>query len=97
MSVPQCENEKKLSQEGAVFPGLKYSKCPVGPTFPLPTHSSCCRGSLESKVLTYDLFRSILYEWMMFFTKNEKHLHAKHLKGANEKGAPEASALLSSP
>jgi len=46
MSVPQCENEKKLSQEGAVFPGLKYSKCPVGPTFPLPTHSSCCRGSL---------------------------------------------------
>jgi len=35
-------------------------------------------GPFESKVLAYDLLQNILYEWKMFFTKNEKNLHAKH-------------------
>jgi len=32
-----------------------------------------------------------------FFTKNETHLHAKHLEGPTEKAGAEASASLAPP
>jgi len=34
----------------------------------VPAHCSCCWGPFESRVLTYDMLRSILYEWVIGFS-----------------------------
>jgi len=64
----------------------------------VPAHYTSYKGPFVTRVLTYDLLCSTLYEWIIsFFTKNKEHLHTLHLKGRPKKGGPEASASLASP
>jgi len=54
-------------------------------------------GTFECRVLTYNLLRTILYEWTTsFFTKMRKVYARKTSRGALKWG-PEASASLTSP
>jgi len=50
-------------------------------------------GSFESRVLSYDLLCSTLYQWVISFSPK---IREKHLTGGPKKGGPEASALLAS-
>jgi len=52
-------------------------------------------GPFESRALTYDQLRSILYEWIINFSPKQENLRAKHLEGTPKKES-EASASLAS-
>ena len=55
-------------------------------------------GPFESRVLTYDLLCSTLYEWMTSFSYKIMKIYARITsRGVPKNGGPEASASLASP
>ena len=58
------------------------------------THYRWCWGPFESRVLTHDQLRSILYEWIISFSPNLRNLRAKHLEWGPWKWGAEVSASL---
>jgi len=60
------------------------------------TYYNCCWEDFESGELTFDLLRSILYEWVIRFSPKNAEITHKTRRRAPKKGEPEASASLAS-